>query len=127
MQPWELITTIIITVVGSSWFGTWVSNLTSKKDIIASIQALEKKVDDNQAKREQKDAEQMRSKILRFDDELRQGLRHSQEYFEDILKDITEYEDYCLTHASFKNKRAESGISHIMKAYDKAHSQNDFL
>lgn len=72
-------------------------------------------------------AKNNRSKILRFDDELRIGIRHSYEYFEDILRTVKEYEDYCNTHSSFKNRQAESAIKHIQAAYDKAHEDNSFI
>lgn len=124
---WNIIVTIIVAVIGSSWFGNWISNRASKNDIVDMIKNLEEKIDTNEKKRDMKDAEHTRSKILRFDDELRMNIRHSQEYFDDIIKDINDYESYCESNPSFKNRKAESAISHIMQAYDKCHQQNDFL
>ena len=72
-------------------------------------------------------AKSNRSKILRFDDELRIGIRHSYEYFEDILRTVKEYEDYCDSHPKFKNRQAESAIKHIQEAYDEAHENNTFI
>ena len=72
-------------------------------------------------------AKSSRSKILRFDDELRVGTRHSYEYFEDILRSIKEYEDYCNSHPKFKNRQATSAIKHIQEAYDEAHENNTFI
>lgn len=72
-------------------------------------------------------AKNNRSKILRFDDELRIGIQHSYEYFEDILRTVKEYEDYCSSHPKFMNRQAESAISHIQSAYDKAHENNAFI
>ena len=72
-------------------------------------------------------AKNNRSKILRFDDELRIGIRHSYEYFEDILRTVKEYEDYCNSHPKFKNRQAESAINHIQSAYDEAHENNSFI
>lgn len=123
----ELIVTIIIAVISSSWFGNWISNHTSKNDIIELIHKLEAKIDSNEAKRDMKDAEHTRSKILRFDDELRMNIKHSQEYFDDIIKDIDDYEKYCASNPNFKNRKAESAINHIMQAYNQCHQQNDFL
>ena len=72
-------------------------------------------------------AKNNRSKILRFDDELRIGIKHSYEYFEDILSTVHEYEDYCDNHPKFKNRQAESAINHIQSAYDEAHENNSFI
>ena len=72
-------------------------------------------------------AKNNRSKILRFDDELRIGIKHSYEYFEDILRSVREYEDYCDSHPKFKNRQAESAINHIQSAYDEAHENNSFI
>ena len=72
-------------------------------------------------------AKNNRYKILRFDDELRIGIRHSYEYFEDILRTVKEYEDYCDSHPKFKNRQAESAINHIQSAYDEAHENNSFI
>ena len=72
-------------------------------------------------------AKNNRSKILRFDDELRIGIKHSYEYFEDILQTVKEYEDYCNSHPKFMNRQAESAICHIQHAYDKAHEENSFI
>ena len=72
-------------------------------------------------------AKNNRSKILRFDDELRIGIKHSYEYFEDILRTVHEYEDYCDSHPKFKNRQAESAINHIQSAYDEAHENNSFI
>ena len=72
-------------------------------------------------------AKNNRSKILRFDDELRIGIKHSYEYFEDILRIVHEYEDYCDSHPKFKNRQAESAINHIQSAYDEAHENNSFI
>ena len=72
-------------------------------------------------------AKNNRSKILRFDDELRIGIKHSYEYFEDILRTVHEYEDYCDNHPKFTNRQAESAINHIQSAYDEAHENNSFI
>ena len=123
----EFLLPIILAVIGSSWFGSWISSLDSKKAIISRIDAIEAKIDANEKKQEEKDAEHLRSKILRFDDELRMHIKHSKEYFDDVIKDITHYERYCKSNPDFVNRKAESAIKHIIKAYDECFEQNDFL
>lgn len=72
-------------------------------------------------------ANDYRSKILRFDDELRVDTPHSYEFYTDIMETITKYEDYCKSHPNFKNERANSAIRHVMEEYDKAHRDNSFI
>ena len=123
----ELVATIIIAVIGSSWFGNFMSQRLSKNTILESIKDLEKKIDKNEKKNDERFAKQARTKILRFDDELRMHMKHSKEYFDNIIEDIDEYEAYCIANPNFKNRKAESAINHIMTAYNKCHEQNDFL
>ena len=123
----SVIVSIIIAVIGSSWFGNYMSTKLSKNSIVESIQAIEKKIDANEMKNDERFARQARSKILRFDDELRMNMKHSKEYFDNVIEDIDEYEGYCKATPTFKNRKAESAIEHIMKAYNQCHEQNDFL
>ena len=123
----SVIVSIIIAVIGSSWFGNYMSSRLSKNTIIESIQAIEKKIDDNNKKNDERFAKNARTKILRFDDELRMHMKHSKEYFDNVIEDIDEYETYCRNNQHFKNRKAESAIEHIMKAYNQCHEQNDFL
>lgn len=123
----SVIVSIIIAVIGSSWFGNYMSSRLSKNTIIESIQSLEKKIDHNEKKNDERFAKNARTKILRFDDELRMHMKHSKEYFDNVIEDIDEYETYCRNNPTFKNRKAESAIEHIMKAYNQCHEQNDFL
>ena len=56
-------------------------------------------------KEQLKEALATRRRILRFNDELLQKIKHSKEMFDDTLKDITDYDNYCRTHPDFKNKK----------------------
>ena len=72
-------------------------------------------------------AKRLRGRILRFADELLQGERHSQEHFNEILEDITEYNRYCSTHPDFPNDKAAISIGHIENVYRARLENNDFL
>ena len=43
-----------------------------------------------------------RVRILRASDEIRHGVKHSKEYFDQICDDITLYENYCRNNKDFK-------------------------
>jgi glutamine synthetase type III len=97
------------------------------EEMRSDIAQIKTKAQEQEEKSEEDKAEANRSDILRFDDELRIGIRHSYEYFDDILKTVKKYEDYCQSHPNFENRKAESAINHIQKAYDKAHEENSFI
>ncbi|MCI6067805.1 MAG: hypothetical protein MR707_06205 [Galactobacillus timonensis] len=101
--------------------------MTESSEMRADIRAIKEEARAHNEENLEEHAKSNRSKILRFDDELRIGIRHSYEYFEDILRTVKEYEDYCDSHPKFKNRQAESAIKHIQEAYDEAHENNTFI
>lgn len=80
------------------------------KGIKSAIETLSDKVDRNQAIL-------ARTHILRFDDELINGIDHSKEYFSQQLQDIDTYEAYCKLHPDFRNNYAVIASEHIKKVY----------
>lgn len=103
-------------------------DIISKVDDLESTVAEIQKVNDERAAREdERNACIARQRILRFGDEVRHGQNHSEEHYNDILEDITAYENYCDTHPNFKNQKAQSTIKIIVKAYERHMQQNDFL
>lgn len=60
-----------------------------------------------------------RTHILRFADELHNGLKHSKEYFEQQILDIDTYNKYCDTHPGFKNGLTEMSSEFIKEEYNK--------
>jgi len=86
---------------------------------------LKDKVQDEEA--EKKDALAARRRILRFADEIRRKERHSEEYFNNILDDIKDYQNYCDTHPGFKNDKAIMSIEIIDECWIKCVKDNDFL
>ena len=68
-----------------------------------------------------------RSHILRFGDELRHGVSHSKEHFDQILLDISKYESYCSTHKDYINDVANETIKHIKSTYQECLIKNSFL
>ena len=68
-----------------------------------------------------------RYRILRFNDELLHGTRHSKEHFDQVLGDITSYESYCAGHPEYENNKAVLAIQHIKRIYQQCITENDFL
>lgn len=72
-------------------------------------------------------ANQARTRILRFGDEARRGLLHTQEHWEDIFRDIDSYEKYCDSHKDYINSKAVSTIAFLRGRYAEHLEENDFL
>ena len=121
----SILVPIIVAMFASAGFWNWLANRKGGTEKL--IEELSNKLDAFMLKSEENDIKTIRLRILRFDDELRLNIRHSEEYFNNIMDDISDYKRYCDTHPSFKNEKAVHAIDHISKAYDKCHQENDFL
>lgn len=78
------------------------------------------KIDENEAKN-------ARYRILRFDDEIRHGKKHTEEHFNQILDDIDMYNDYCREHPKYPNSKAVLAIANIKRVYAKCKDEDSFL
>lgn len=96
-------------------------------DLETKVDKLEKRDSEQDAKQEEEKAKAARRRILRCSDEIRSKQRHSEEYFNDVLDDITFYTQYCEEHPKFKNEKAVMAISLVEKTYNKCIEDNDFL
>ena len=72
-------------------------------------------------------ADESRSRILRFGDEVRRGVLHTEEHWIDILLDVDRYKEYCETHPTYENNRATSRIKYLKGVFDGRLEKNDFL
>ncbi len=92
------------------------------------INSLEEAFDQKAKEDAEKEAKAARRRILRADDEIRVGIRHSKDFFEDVLRDIDFYEEYCaVVNPHFKNHCAESAIRNVSETYDTCKAENSFL
>lgn len=112
-----------------NWLGKGVNREVLKKldEQRDESKALKDEVTSLAERIDKKDAEDARNHILRFGDEIKNGVRHSEEYFNQILADITNYEHYCGTHPSFKNEKTVMTERIIREVYHKCVKENDFL
>ena len=81
------------------------------KDIEKKLDRIEEKVDTNQAIL-------ARTHILRFSDEIKNGVIHSNEYWRQQLSDCDTYERFCETHPNFKNSYTLVANNHIKVTYE---------
>ncbi len=76
---------------------------------------------------EEDEAITARYRIIRFNDELRHDVKHTEEHFNQLIDDIKTYENYCQSHPDFPNGKAVFSVSNIKKIYEKCVDEDLFI
>ena len=97
------------------------------KNIKKQVDDLYKEVDTLRKDEELERVRNARQRILRFNDEILFEKRHSKEHFDEILDDITLYEQYCKEHKDYENNKAVLAIATVKRVYDECMQTHDFL
>ena len=93
------------------------------KDVSEKIDKMESKVE----LLEKSDVIACRFRILSFSDEIRRGVKHSHEMFDQILSDIDVYDRYCADHPDFPNNKTVAAKHKILEVYSNCIDKDDFL
>ena len=101
-------------VIGKALFQSLTDELSSMRK---SIDDIDKRMDKQEKRLELSDVEDARRRILRFADEERHGITHSQEHFGLINDDMRLYRNYCRDHPDFVNMKADSAMETIKTKY----------
>ena len=96
-------------------------------DLIDKVEGLEEKIEKMDQDDKLQRAKDARTRVLRFGDELIHDVRHTKEHFDDVLRDITEYEKYCDEHPKFENDQMHITAEHIKETYHKCLKEHSFL
>ena len=86
-------------------------------EVLKAVQDVNRKVDRLEEKVDERDAVLARTHILRFRDELYNDQKHTSEYFEQTLDDISTYNMYCKEHPGFQNGRTVAAAEFIREEY----------
>ena len=119
----------VLTVIINRVFNILDRKKDKQDQIISEINEMKselyKHIEDDEKHR----ADMCRARILRFSDELRRGISHSEESFNNILEDIDNYISYCTQHESvYINSKANAAIRNIKTTHDKCiRGETDFL
>lgn len=87
------------------------------KELEDKLDRQDQKIDQVREKIDENAAILARTHILRFSDELRNGVEHSNEYFRQQLDDCDTYNRYCAAHPNFKNSYTETADKYIKETY----------
>lgn len=96
-------------------------------DVLKELDTVKKDLADHVKANEVRNADEHRTRILRFNNELLRDISHTKEEFIDVLADIDFYERYCREHKDYKNNRAVHAIANISLSYDERLRKHDFL
>lgn len=96
-------------------------------DLIEKVDKLEQKIEKMDEEEHLQRAKQARTRVLRFGDELIHNVHHTKEHFDDVLRDITEYENYCDEHPNFENDQMHITAAYIKEMYHKCLKEHSFL
>lgn len=96
-------------------------------DIKSEVAELRKDVGRLADRFDEEQATNARIRILGFSDEVRHGVRHSKESFDQVNLDIDTYRRYCDDHPDYKNNRAVMAIANIERVYANCLREQDFL
>lgn len=97
------------------------------KDIKTEQEETRKKLDAHIEEGEERKADNYRSRVLRFNNELVRGLGHTEEDYDEILDVIWKYNEYCKTHPKYKNNKMPHAIKNVERMYDEMLQTNGFL
>lgn len=109
-----------------SWLLGKIGNMLNA-DVKTEYEKLSKDVQRIQSDFWMQMAKEARYRILRFDDEILQGHKHSKEHFDEMLGDIDVYERYCVEHPEFPNNKCVLAIAHIKAVYANNVNNQSFL
>ena len=124
----EIIIAIICAVFASSGLWGLIQFLINRKDSIGEkIDKLTEMVKEVSDRVDSSSATNARTRVLRFDDELINGVHHSREYFQQTLEEIDTYETYCQKHPEFKNNACVLAIEHIRRVYSHLQDNGGFI
>lgn len=109
-----------------SWLGRCIGRAING-EVLEEVKTLRQDVKNNKADDDEQWASLSRTHILSFGDELLHGQAHSKERFDQVLRDIKKYEQYCKTHPDYSNEVACATIKLIRKTHQQCLEDNNFL
>lgn len=123
-----LIGGVLVALIASGRF--WDHIEKKKGGIGEKVDKIEKQltehIENQEAKEKLKGAKDARRRLLRFSDELQNDVRHSQEYFSDILDDCDTYDHYCVAHPDFPNSKTVAAETNIKACYQQCLAEHEF-
>lgn len=114
------VTQILIAIFASGGIYTLAQFLITRYDNKKNLwKMVDDKIDDLTEQFNEYRVIQARVHILRFSDDLKNGIPHSQEFYRQLLMDIDLYDQYTKEHPDFKNGMTVMAAENIKKEYSR--------
>lgn len=94
--------------------------------IIELDKKVDRKFEEKQKDDDEKEAKRLRANIIQFADSCRVGDKHTQSHFENVMRDYSDYEDYCSKH-DIPNHYIDSEYKYIEDIYQECLRENKFI
>lgn len=117
---------IIVALISSGKMATFVTKRMKLEDVSNNINVLAEKIDKIDYKVDKNEADTYRTRILRFNGEIKRGVRHDEEEFNDCLLAIDKYEDFCQAHPEYPNNKCLIAIENVERVYKECLENNSF-
>lgn len=115
---------VILKAIGRGINGEMLKKI---EDIEKNLSNVQNKIDSLDTEVKENAIVNCRAQFTRFGDELRHGMKHSKDHFDQTLMNITKYEQYCQAHKDFANNVTEATAKLIKRNYEERLEKNDFL
>lgn len=110
---------IVVALISSGTSANKLSKKIRVDELLEKFNELNYKVDCNKA-------DDCRRIILNFNGEIKRGIHHDEEQFNEVIRLIDKYETFCRDNPNYPNNKAVLAIENIKNVYKKAYSKNDF-
>lgn len=110
---------IVVALISSGTSANKLSKKIRVNELLEEFNKLNYKVDCNKA-------DTCRMMILDFNGEIKRGIHHDEEQFNEVISLIDKYERFCRNNPDYPNNKAVLAIENIKNVYKKAYSKNDF-
>ena len=110
---------IVVALISSGTSANKLSKKIRADELLEKFNELNYKVDCNIA-------DNCRRMILNFNGEIKRGIHHDEEQFNEVINLIDRYEHFCRDNPDYPNNKAVLAIENIKNVYKKAYSKNDF-
>lgn len=97
------------------------------REVIKKVDDIAQELKNHIEQEAEEKASSARRSFLVFNEELYANKHHTREHFEEILRNIDDYEDYCADHPLYENNKAELAIENIKRVYKQCVKDHSFL
>ena len=120
INPWSW----VAKKIGNAFNGEVMKEIGQLKQ---EVQSVKTDVSDIREEAKEREATNRRTRILEFGDEILHETDYSKEHWDNVLMDISAYENYCDDHPHYMNNVAKATIRHIKDMYQKHLQEDSFL